>query len=274
MSVGNIVRMNNISKEKCILSIDVGIKNLSMCAMSGSSGKFETYNIHLWDTFNTIGCDGENAICETKQKNGKICGKKCTYKNKNETGECFYYCKLHFPKNLEISDKKYKIIIKKVDSYLLQDIAKTTLSKVQEIYNTNIGTFDSLTGIIIELQPKINQKMKFVSHIIYGKLVELMSEKNISIRFVRASQKLKCYKGPFIECKLKGEYAKRKWLSIQYMKYFLENNFDNTVKDKWLPILLSHSKKDDLSDTGLFCINALNGMEKKQTRQKNGKCIK
>ena len=116
--------------------------------------------------------------------------------------------------------------------------------------------------------------MKFTSHIIYGKLVELYKETNTTVRFVRASQKLKAYTGPSIECKLKGSYAKRKWLSIQYTNWFLENKFDLEQSNTWLPFFENHSKKDDVSDTMLMAINGLYGIPKKQRQDKNGKCIK
>jgi hypothetical protein len=87
--------MERKKDQKYILSIDIGIKNLSMCIMSGCSGKFETYDIHMWDTFNTIGCDDDNAKCKSKQKNGKICGKKASYKNSTfediHTSKCDYF---------------------------------------------------------------------------------------------------------------------------------------------------------------------------------------
>jgi hypothetical protein len=162
---------------------------------------------------------------------------------------------------------------KSIDDYLLQDIAKVVLYKIQEIYDDNLLPLN-LSSIFIELQPKVNRKAIFTSHIIYGKLVELYKDTNVPIRFVRASQKLKAYTGPNIECKLKGAYAKRKWLSIQYTRWFLENKFSNEQKDIWLPFFESKIVKPDMGDTFLMGINALYGIPKKQKFQKNGKCIK
>ena len=116
--------------------------------------------------------------------------------------------------------------------------------------------------------------MKFISHIIYGKLVELYYNTSTTIRFVRASQKLKAYTGPQMECKLKGTYAKRKWLSIQYARWFLQNRFSDSQKNTWMSHFENHNKKDDISDTFLMCINAIYGIPKRQTTDKNGKCIK
>ena len=256
-----------------ILSIDIGLRNLSLCIMSaGNKADMKTYKIHLWDVYNTL--DSDDYKCKSLQKNKKTCNRKCSCKYKDNDDTIVYSCKSHFPKQL-LPLKKDNIFKKKaVNDYLLQDIAIVVLSKIQEIYDNNIIVFSELKNIIIELQPKINQKMKFTSHIIYGKLVELYKETNTTVRFVRASQKLKAYTGPSIECKLKGSYAKRKWLSIQYTKWFLENKFDLEQSNTWLPFFENHSKKDDVSDTMLMAINGLYGIPKKQRQDKNGKCIK
>jgi hypothetical protein len=105
----------------------------------------------------------------------------------------------------------------------------------------------------------------------YGKFVELFKN-TIPIRFVRASQKLRAYTGPPIECKLKGAYARRKFLSIKYGYWFLENKFSQEQKDKWLPTLTS--KIDDRFDGLLMAINSITGIPKKQITNKKGKCIK
>lgn len=255
------------------LSIDIGLRNLAMCLMTASDkNDLTTYSIKLWNVFNTLNSDEYR--CESIQKSGKICNKLCGFTYKDTTKQnVVYCCKTHFPKDINII-KANMFKKKKIDEYLLQDIAKIVLDKLDSIYRENIELFLELKNIVIELQPKVNQKMKFTSHIIYGKLVELMKDTDCTIRFVRASQKLKCYTGPLLECKLKGSYAKRKWLSIQYCKWFLENKFSKDEMEKWLPFFESHQKKDDIGDTFLMAINLIYGIPKKQTRNKKGKCIK
>lgn len=244
---------------KTILSIDVGIRNLSLCILSGDSCDFKTFRIYLWDVFDTL--EDNVKLCKDLQKNGKICNKKCSFKYKKE--EYIYCCKKHFPKDTELT-KLNNFKKKMIKDYLLQDIADIVLKRIQIIYDENKILFDQLSSIIIELQPKINQKMKFTSHIIYGKLVDLMRGLDCKIRFVRASQKLKAYTGPEIECKLKGLYAKRKWTSIQHTKWFLQNKFCESEKEKWLEIFDSKSVQADMGDSMLMAINELVGVPKKQ----------
>ena len=146
-----------------------------------------------------------------------------------------------------------------MDEYLLQDITKIVLTKMNSIFEENSDLFDKVTKVLIELQPKINNKMKLISHLIYGKFVELfINNPKTTIRFVRAAQKLKAYKGPIIMCNLKGAYARRKYLSIQYTKWFLNNKFSKEEKEKWLDVFLSNNKQDDLGDVFLMAINGFN----------------
>lgn len=243
-----------------ILSIDIGIKNLSFCIMSCTDKKvISTYKIHLWNVYNTL---EDYHKCKFLTKSGKICDKKCGYKHLNDDKEIIYSCKLHFPKVLLPLKRCNNFKPKLVKNYLLQDLAKIIINKLNLVYNENMELFNGLSDVIIELQPTINPSMKFVSHLIYGKLVELYINRTTTVKFVRASQKLKAYTGPEITCKLKGKYAQRKWLSIQYTKYFLENKFNNDEMNNWLNDFLNCGKCDDRSDTFLMAINCLYGMPK------------
>jgi hypothetical protein len=257
-----------------ILSIDIGLRNLALCCMSADiPTDFQTYQIHLWNVYNVL--DSDDYHCESLQKNGNICGKKCSQTFINENSENCYTCKLHFPKNIE--NTKNNIFKKKsVNDYLLQDIAKIFIKKIQDIYDDENEIFKNITSIVIELQPTLNPKMKFISHILYGKLVELYKDTTVDIKFVAAASKLKIfYDGPELICNLKGVYAQRKWLSIQYTKWYLENKFSEEQKNKWLPFLLeSKNKTDDMTDTYLMSINALHGIPKKEKVKKERKSKK
>lgn len=256
-----------------ILAIDIGIKNLSLCCIeSQNANDMLSYNICLWNVYDTI--NEQDHLCQSKKKNGDLCNKKCLYKWYDNNKQTIYCCKTHFPKHLLPPQKENLFKKRLINDYLLQDIAKIVLKKLQEIYDSHKELFDQITNIIIELQPKINQKMKFISHIIYGKLVELYYDKKTTVRFVRAAQKLKAYTGPFIECKLKSSYAKRKWLSVQYVRWFFENKFSENQKQIWLQHFENHTKKDDLSDTCLMAINFLYGIPKHQRTDRKGRCIK
>jgi hypothetical protein len=240
-----------------ILTIDVGLKNLAFCVMSCNNNlDMKTYNIHLWQVVNTL--EEQIPKCESLTKKEKICGKKCCMKYLDTNGNIIYSCKPHFPKDIPIVKTKNIIKKIKVKECLLQDIALSVINAMNNLINENVELFSQITKIHIELQPKINNKMKLVSHIIYGKLVEtFQSYPHTQIRFIRAAQKLKIYKGPVVECNLKSAYSKRKYLSIQYTKWILLNCFCDDQKIQWYDFFDNNSKKDDLSDVYLMALNGI-----------------
>lgn len=242
-----------------VVCFDPGLRHLAVCCMSGENTyDIKSYQIHFWGVFDIF--QAHVYRCKTIQKNGRICDKKCSLKYflKDELN---HSCKIHFPKNLDYNTKEYILKKRKVKDYTLEDIAKHILDKIQEIFDTHL-VFLNIQKIFIELQPKINPKAVFTSHIIYGKLVDLYKKNNVKIRFIKASYKLRAYTGPPIQCKLKGSYSRRKWLSVQYTYWFLRNKFSQEQKDKWLIFFEETVVKPDLGDTFLMAINALCGIKK------------
>lgn len=253
-----------------ILTVDIGVRNLALCCMKADNKKdLSTYKIHLWNVYNTL--DSDDYKCQGIQKNGKVCGKKCSFKYIEETVTT-HCCKTHFPKDITKTSKN-NFKKKLIDSYLLQDIVRIVIDKIQEIFDDNPVLME-VTQVLLELQPQRNPKMCLVSHVIFGKLVELYRDTKTTIRFVAASKKLKAYTGPYIECKLKGAYASRKWLAVQYTRWFLENKFSDEQRDIWLPFFENLPVKADVSDTALMALNGLFGIPKKQFTHKNGNELK
>lgn len=224
---------------------------MAMCIMDTmDKNDFTKYNIHLWEVFNILG--GELHVCKGILKSGKECNKRCGF-TYDKNSQKYYCCKTHFPKDIPLTKRNiYKE--KKIVDYLLQDITSIVIQKLIGIYEEYRLLFDKVRLIHIELQPKINNKMKLISHLVYGKFVEIFMGTNVPIRFVRAAKKLKAYTGPLVECKLKGSYARRKYLSIKYTEWFLQEKFNNEQRDKWLVHFKSHTKLDDLGDVFLMAI--------------------
>lgn len=248
-----------------LLAIDIGIKHLALCIMKATDRKdLKTYEIILWDVYNTL--EDTTKYCTNFTKSGSICNKICKYKIEFFDSITFC-CKTHFPKDILIKkNNNYKE--KKIKDYSLQEITVSVITKLNEIISSNKEIFSQITDILIELQPTLNPSMKLISHIIYGKLIELYIGTNCNIKFVRASQKLKInYDGPELVCNLKGKYAQRKWMSIQIVKYILENKFSEEQSNKWLPKFIEKGTADE-GDTFLMNINGLYGLPKKETKSK------
>lgn len=230
-----------------ILAVDVGLKNLSLCCIDN------TYNVFLWETYDLL--SPENQECQGLVTENVLCGKKSGYiVPRTELPELFV-CKKHLPKNC--SFKKLKEF--KVKDLLLQEIAYLIQSRLEKIY-TNTPGIHELDKIVIELQPCINQKMKFVSHILFGQFVKLYGT-GIPIRFVSASKKLKFkyFKTEFYNTVCKDtynlkKYQDRKKACVEYTKWVIGNKLCNT---ELLEKFVKHSKLDDLSDTWAMAMNEI-----------------
>jgi hypothetical protein len=246
-----------------VLSIDVGVKNLSVCCMSKEPDN-ELLKINLWENYNLL--EAEPVTCTALTKKKTICGKICKFKC-NE----IMSCKTHLPKDEPFKEIKSKL----VDSYTLQQISLIVTKKITEIVKENEELFESLDLIQIEKQPKVNQKMQFVSHLVFGKLTELLEEKITKIRFVNASKKAVLFKTEesVITGVMKGAkgYSNRKKASIEYVTNFLQNGKVHE-SEYWLNRLESNTKKSDLADSASYCIVELlgtgNALKKKQKRFK------
>ena len=133
--------------------------------------------------------------------------------------------------NLDIKKDKYRIfenISPTLDKYKLLDV----------------------DTVLIENQPCLkNPTMKTIQVIVYSYfLINGFHNKssNISnILFISARNKLKCYNGPEVICKLKNKYSKRKFLAKEYTKYFIKDD------PTYLEFFNSNKKKDDLADSYL-----------------------
>lgn len=205
------------------LGIDVGLKTLALCITSREG-------ILLWDTYNIL--EDENIFCIK-------CGKKAKYIHDTQ-----HYCGIHSRK---IPEKK---IVKKV-KYSLHELTKKIIKKIGQIIHDNIDIMNSVTSIIIELQPSVNQKMKYTSHVLFVLFTEFYIDKKCSIKFERASVKLKKFKS---EEKVKNTYKNRKLRGIEYTYRCLEN-----IKNSgdYTEFLENKKKRDDLCDAFLLSYNNL-----------------
>jgi hypothetical protein len=244
-----------------ILAFDIGIKNLAYCIMNkDTDGKLE---IKAIDTVSIL--SEPIKTCNGVQKSGKICGKKCS--TTWILDECsFFSCKTHFPKIIVFDKKKNTYSDKKCNEYSLHELAKNMIIKLNEIFKNE--EFVDIDKILIELQPSFAVKMKFLSHILYCKITENFINFHTKINFVKGTEKLKVYKGPPLECKLKTAYSKRKWLSVEYSKILLKELFCNDQYDLWYPCLFNNSKCDDACDSLLYCLYSFNQKKQYNTSKK------
>ena len=260
-----------------VLSIDVGIKNLSLCLFEVDEG----LKIVKWDNLNL--CEKIEMNCVEVDKSG-LCGKVGKF---IKNGECYClkhskkYAYLHPTQELnvaylnkqkiqklqEIADKysivctdtntKKKTQLLEIISAFVKDkcyeavekvnaptvslvtIGKNIQHKFDELLEQHIG---SIQTIIIENQigPLAN-KMKTIQGMISQYFI--MKNNDINIEFISASNKLKDYMPKKGSEKL--DYKQRKKLGVQTCLEFV--SLDHRFKE-WESFFNKHSKKDDLSD--------------------------
>jgi len=260
-----------------VLSIDVGIKNLSLCLFEVSEG----LKIVKWDNLNL--CEKIEMNCVEIEKSGGLCGKVGKF---IKNGDC--YCLKHAKKNAyiqptqelnmaylnkqkiqklqEIADKyniiyteqfkKKTLILEAIGEFIkekcyeavekvnaptvsLVTIGKNIQHKFDELLEDHIATIQT---IIIENQigPLAN-KMKTIQGMISQYFI--MKNNDINIEFISASNKLKDFMPKKGTEKL--DYKQRKKLGVQTCLDFVSS--DHRFKE-WETFFNKHAKKDDLSD--------------------------
>ena len=270
-----------------IVSIDVGIKNLSFCLFH----KIDTNTHFIIEKWDNIDLTEQNELkCIEVDKNG-LCNKPAKYTKDNQC-----YCLKHskkynyiFPTNelqpTFLQKQKIQKLIELCHTYKITIDAPPKkaylLELLNQFYDTNcyhiieksnasktdlvtIGRniqhklnilleehVSTLDIIIIENQiGPIANKMKTIQ----GMLAQyfIMKNNNISIEFISATNKLK----EFIKEKEgKLDYKQRKKLGIQTCTEIITNDFRFQT---WQSFFQKHSKKDDLSDCflqGLWYLN-------------------
>jgi len=265
-----------------LLSIDVGIRNLSFCLIDP-----EKLSILSWDVIDLTG--DSNNVCNEIDKNG-FCGKKAVY---SKLSKC--YCLKHAKKSMYIQPSKelgltslkklsvnkmidiankYNIIyetpVKKagilesllnyVEEHCLVQIKKTSAKTLDLVtIGKSIQTnFDYILGeyltkidtIIIENQiGPIANKMKTIQ----GQIAQyfIMKNNNINIEFVSASNKLKNFVSE------KTDYKERKKLSVEITNKIIQND-NNFNINNWHNCFEKHKKKDDLADSFLQALWYIN----------------
>ena len=144
--------------------------------------------------------------------------------------------------------------IKKSKNPIL-DLGKNMVKKLDEKNN-----FLDVDTVLIENQPALkNPTMKSVQMILFSYFLinGVSTDKSVqNIEMINARNKLKAYKGPPIECKIKDKYKKTKFLGIEYCKKMIQEN--EKIKEEYRNLFQDSKKQDDLSDLILQRIYWLN----------------
>lgn len=226
--------------KKKIISFDVGIKNLAYCIIEKENDNFKILN---WNIINIMEDEINNyEKCNYNKKN-KICNNKASV-YVEESQNKYYFCNKSICQkdliNLYPNNKIHKIKNINLKSYSLLNISSNLIKKLHLIKDIILNVDE----VLIENQPVLkNPTMKSIQMIIYGFFIDYGYNKtNINIHLFSARDKLKLYNGPQIDVShIKNNYTKRKFLSIEYTKYYIKDS-------EFLDFFLNSKKKDDLAD--------------------------
>ena len=136
--------------------------------------------------------------------------------------------------------KQKKITVKNTP---LLELVKILLSKLRK--NNLLLDVDI---VIIENQPVLkNPTMKSIQIVIYTYFIEngLINDNSLINNVILFSprNKLKDYNGPIVNSDhIKNKYNKRKYLSVEYTKYYIKNS-------EFYEFFINSKKKDDLADS-------------------------
>jgi hypothetical protein len=257
-----------------IISWDIGINNLAYCIM-------EDKNIIKWDVIDILSdIRPETYICEGSLKNGNNCDKKASlYQTIDENRH--YYCGTHgkgfvkIPKHEQCQGINKSNQPCQMKAYVYNKCGKYYCKKHQnqsidecQMYITvdNISFFQrgkflyskldnlkeyilDVDEVVIENQPvHKNPVMKSIQMLLYGYYMMegiIKKERIREIHLQNATQKMKVYDGPKIECEIKDTHERNKYLAKEHCKYILKDN------EEMLNYFNSYDKNDDLADTYL-----------------------
>ena len=206
------------------LSFDVGIKNLAFCSLN------EDKKILDWGIINL----NRDPHCQCGLQ--KPCSKTATYQV-TDNNETKYACTTHIKKY-----KKKKKLNSNYDMFKISQILVEELNSKTDFLNHDI--------ICIENQPALkNPTMKSIQMLLYSYfIIEGVCKDPIcsNVQMINARNKLKVYKGPEVECKIKEKYKRNKYLSVEYTKNMIEEE-----EEKFIQLFAESKKKDDLADAYL-----------------------
>jgi len=252
-----------------IISIDVGIKNLSYCLFENNiDNKLENFIITKWDIINLLEkelslCSCENCFAEAKyiKQNKLYClkhAKKTIFLIPTKQLNPIFLKKQNLENLIKIANelciedphllkkkKLLEILLEFLEKNCLESIFKINCNKIDLIeVGRNIKykldpLFQDIDIVIIENQiSPIASRMKTIQGMIAQYFI--MKNDKTKIEFISATNKLKA----FLEDSQTTKYSQRKKLSIEKCKELLENDKMNN----WVSFFQTHKKKDDLSD--------------------------
>ncbi len=214
-----------------VLTVDPGLRNLSVCCVTVPEGASEGTIIY-WANLDVLGAEPHCDFCTRPTKWTGPPGP-------SPSGPPVRACGIH---QKRLGDARRPYVEKKLKAYSTQAIVKKLVGALL----ANLDLWRDLCDpdvVAIELQPTKNNKMKMVSHIVYGFFIEHIPA--AQVKFVRAADKLRD-----VARADKKTYAQRKKKSVALVAAMLTDAHD-------IAFFAASRKQDDLSDVYLMATRQL-----------------
>jgi len=234
-----------------IASFDIGIKHLAFCILDINIDG-DTKKIYKWHVINVLE-DTQN-VCEMINKEKK-CDKLATTIANNKYCCDKKMCIKNFDLLYPIS--QYPRTQLKKSKPVIKEPLFSLCNSINRVLNNYIDDIKSCDIVVLENRPVLkNPTMKSVQMFIYSHCL-IHGAKNIAL--FNANKKLDIYDGPEIDTKGKTGYTLRKYLSVEYTRYFLKRD-DN----EWIEYFEKNKKMDDLADCYLQGLTYHKSLSKKK----------
>ena len=247
-----------------MMSIDVGIKNLSFVVVApkscnqgdaqpaiGSAGLeilHDDLGVPLWSIIDITPAEYDYT-CDYVTRLKRRCGKQsvCRYVAQDKS-----FCAVHKKK----AEPGIACVYFDRNKVSLDDVYETMVNKLDAFFRKHGCASEKIDTVIIEKQPPNNPRMRAIMNVLHsyfvirGKVDHLGGLCLNDIHLIDAKHKLTVYKGPPIDVThLKKKYDQRKFLSVAYTRQMLQGAGG----------VLQHfedagAKKDDLADCFLQAI--------------------
>jgi hypothetical protein len=235
-----VVRVKNLTPQ--LLSFDIGISHLSYNArdITGRITGWEVIDLLQSSAVPSTALKCRRPKSQSPGTSAAYCGRSTTHYHPTSL---IGYCALHARSAPDQATLQPRISPTTVTDWDL----KLALYR----WLTGHPEFLSYPTILIERQPdQATEKIRGLAYALYDYFV-LQYYLNSNGRappnlvWMDPRKKLTIYTGEPITCHLKTQYARNKWYSKEYAKWYLTAV---QPQPSWLTYFLNHAKQDDLAD--------------------------
>jgi hypothetical protein len=239
------------------LGVDVGLRHLSICTVLVCP-ESQRLKLAQWAVLDVFSCASPTNRCQTLVKStGCPCGRPADCRYDSDSQACYKHVPAHLRKSGDYHRDPPR---PKVRDHSLQSTAVAVLSALDDFIASHAEALSAVSSVVIELQPRVNNRMKFVSHLILGRFSQHFVARPVVVKFVGASTKLKGWPQSVMDAVMESvgtqasPYVRRKRMSVGLVEALLADGRTFEAPDSWAQWLQQQGQKHDAADALLYCV--------------------